>query len=312
MLQSKQAETKCKQCGIAIIQKRQGRARKYCSEKCRMRNYTQKNKSRHKYPKGVACCENCGQEYIRIKESAKKSCSHKCAQSLNRKAEVLQIRQATETRIRGGGIEDIRAYALELYLGGHNRKAVTEALGLAPHTLAHWAERYAQDDTGNWRRKSGTYTSRDYKLGVCGYSYEVAETAGEWLSCLNGIMQRDHDFNIDPTLLNRGLLIVCGVTNISKNADSLSMVIQSRLQMNPYDGRVFVFCGKTRDKIRYIYWDGNGFNVTSRRREAGTYPWPSPKYGNTMPISGADLELILCGKRDFSQAYKAYKYLQKP
>jgi transposase len=63
--------------------------------------------------------------------------------------------------------------------------------------------------------------------------------------------------------------------------------------MDPFRGDVFVYCSKRRDRIRYIYWNNDGFNVVSRRKENGGYPWPQQKFGAVISVTGKDLELIL-------------------
>jgi len=180
--------------------------------------------------------------------------------------------------------------------------AITDALGISLQTLKGWIRRYARESDGNWRRRRKSRPKMQAKR--IHYSYSESKTAAEWLSALREGVNDKQYCVCDSALESRSIFLVCGVTDIRKSAGSLSTVIQSRLRMNPFEGDVFAFCGKKRDQIRYIYWDGSGFNVVLRGRERGTYPWPPPKLGSVISITSEDFEVVLRGERDLSK-YRA-------
>jgi len=67
--------------------------------------------------------------------------------------------------------------------------------------------------------------------------------------------------------------------------------------MNPTEDMVvYVFVSKKREHLCYMYWDGSGYIVGTKRREKGLYPWPDKSLGDTLDISSDDLELIMHGK----------------
>ena len=37
---------------------------------------------------------------------------------------------------------------------------------------------------------------------------------------------------------------------------------------------LFLFCGGKRDRIKALYWEGNGFLLLYKRLEQGVYQWP--------------------------------------
>ena len=41
--------------------------------------------------------------------------------------------------------------------------------------------------------------------------------------------------------------------------DSLAYVVKSQLELNPFSGQVFLFCGRRKDRFKTLYWDGQGF-----------------------------------------------------
>ena len=40
------------------------------------------------------------------------------------------------------------------------------------------------------------------------------------------------------------------------------------------DLRKFLFCGRRKDRIKALYWEGNGFVLLYKRLENGSFQWP--------------------------------------
>ena len=53
--------------------------------------------------------------------------------------------------------------------------------------------------------------------------------------------------------------LVCGKTDTRQGIDSLAYVVKSQLELNPFSGQVFLFCGGRKDRFKALYWDGQGF-----------------------------------------------------
>ncbi len=53
--------------------------------------------------------------------------------------------------------------------------------------------------------------------------------------------------------------LACGVTDMRKSITGLSVLAQDRLRQNPASGAVFAFRGRKGDRIKLLYWDGQGF-----------------------------------------------------
>ena len=127
--------------------------------------------------------------------------------------------------------------------------------------------------------------------------YKKAGSAEEWISLLRchaqGIV-----YECDGIDFGCGKVhIVCGLLEMGRGADQLCAIISARLKMNPFSGDVYAFCGRERDQIRYIHWDGSGFKMTARRREYGRYIWPHPNLGAIITIDAKDFDFILRGQR---------------
>jgi len=63
-------------------------------------------------------------------------------------------------------------------------------------------------------------------------------------------------------------------TDMRKNFDGLSGVIESTLGANPLSGDAFIFINKRRDRIKLLLWDRDGFWIFYKRLEKGTFQLP--------------------------------------
>lgn len=68
--------------------------------------------------------------------------------------------------------------------------------------------------------------------------------------------------------------IVCGYTDLRRGIDGLAALVQQEFQLNPFSNCLFLFCGRRRDRIKALYWEGNGFVLLYKRLESGSFQWP--------------------------------------
>jgi DNA-binding transcriptional regulator YiaG len=93
----------------------------------------------------------------------------------------------------------------------------------------------------------------------------------------------------------RSVFAVCGFTRLNAGLEGLVSVLAYRLEENPYSGDVYVFCSKDRCRLRFIRWDGSGFQTGSRKIERGRYPWPGTHLGKTLEITQDEFQILLTG-----------------
>ena len=68
--------------------------------------------------------------------------------------------------------------------------------------------------------------------------------------------------------------IACGYTDLRKGIDGLATLVQSQFQLDPFTNTLFLFCGRRKDRIKALYWEGNGFVLLYKRLENGSFQWP--------------------------------------
>lgn len=79
-----------------------------------------------------------------------------------------------------------------------------------------------------------------------------------------------------------------------KQIDGLSVYVQEVLALNPLSAHLFVFRNRTRDKIKVLYWDNNGFCLLYKRLSRGRFPWPE-KHQAVLTCGLRELQWLLEG-----------------
>lgn len=70
------------------------------------------------------------------------------------------------------------------------------------------------------------------------------------------------------------IFIKPGPTDMRKQINGLTVLIQEELQHDPFTGNLYVFCNRNRRRLKIIYWDRNGFCMWLKRLEEEKFPWP--------------------------------------
>jgi transposase len=76
-----------------------------------------------------------------------------------------------------------------------------------------------------------------------------------------------------------------------KGIAGLSALTQDVLRQKPASGAVFAFRGRRGDRIKLLYWDGQGFCLYYKVLERGRFPWPSAQ-GGAVRMTSAQLAML--------------------
>lgn len=72
---------------------------------------------------------------------------------------------------------------------------------------------------------------------------------------------------------NKQIYLACGYTDMRKSINGLMIIVQSSFKLDPFSETLFVFCNKSRDRLKILEWDGNGFWLHLKRIERGHFSW---------------------------------------
>lgn len=73
---------------------------------------------------------------------------------------------------------------------------------------------------------------------------------------------------------NMKILLCSSPTDMRKSINGLCFLVDGELGENPSCGTFYVFCNRIRDKLKILYWDGNGFCLLYKRLEKGRFKIP--------------------------------------
>lgn len=68
--------------------------------------------------------------------------------------------------------------------------------------------------------------------------------------------------------------LACGYTDMRQGIDRLANIVSSTFQLDPFTPSLFLFCGRKRDRMKGLLWEGDGFLLLYKRLEEGHFQWP--------------------------------------
>ena len=97
-----------------------------------------------------------------------------------------------------------------------------------------------------------------------------------------------------------------GKTDMRKQINGLSIIVQQEMKLDPFCGALFLFCNKRRHLLKILYWDRTGFCLWLKRLEKDRFPWPM-NVSEVQQIDRERLSQLLTGI-DFWRAHEEVKY----
>lgn len=83
--------------------------------------------------------------------------------------------------------------------------------------------------------------------------------------------------------------------DMRKSIDSLSALVVEEFKNDPQSGHLFVFLNRSRDKVKIIYWNKNGFVLHYKRMERHRFVIPKLTDRLHFVISETQLNGLLAG-----------------
>jgi len=91
--------------------------------------------------------------------------------------------------------------------------------------------------------------------------------------------------------------LACGATDMRKSINGLATIVEGSFKLDPFNGALFVFCNRNRDRLKILEWDADGFWLYFKRLEKGHFRWPNEGETATMNLSGEELSILLGGAK---------------
>lgn len=85
--------------------------------------------------------------------------------------------------------------------------------------------------------------------------------------------------------------------DMRKQYDGLWTLATVHLRLDPFEGALFVFTNKTRNRLKLLHWDGTGVWVLAKRLEKGRFTWPKSARDGApqLTLAPAALTMLLAG-----------------
>jgi transposase len=99
-----------------------------------------------------------------------------------------------------------------------------------------------------------------------------------------------------------------GATDMRKGFNGLQGLVSGLLKQDPLSGHLFLFVNRRRDKLKILYWDGDGLAIWYKRLEQGTFQLPTvAEDQKSAEIRAEELTMLLRGI-DFSTVRRRKRY----
>ena len=84
--------------------------------------------------------------------------------------------------------------------------------------------------------------------------------------------------------------------DMRRSFDGLMAIVQTEFNRDIRQGDIFLFINKRRDRLKILWWDGDGLAIFMKRLERGTYQRPIMKSDSrSVLMDRTQLSLLLSG-----------------
>ena len=103
--------------------------------------------------------------------------------------------------------------------------------------------------------------------------------------------------------------LAVGATDLRKGFEGLYGLARDALGLDPLSGHLALFCNRQRNRLKILFWDGNGLWVCTKRLERGKYSWPTQLEESSACVTLSHDEFsLLLGGIDLSQTRRKNWY----
>ena len=96
--------------------------------------------------------------------------------------------------------------------------------------------------------------------------------------------------NINPSIK---VYLKTGVTDMRKGINGLCILAQTIVTDKKLDNAIFAFRGRRSDRVKLIWYDGQGFCLYYKCLDKGKFPWPKDDKEQKLSITQGQLSMLL-------------------
>ncbi|MBR6968532.1 MAG: IS66 family insertion sequence element accessory protein TnpB [Ruminococcus sp.] len=68
--------------------------------------------------------------------------------------------------------------------------------------------------------------------------------------------------------------VACGYTDLRRGIDGLAAIVMGQFGKSIDEESLFLFCGRRTDRIKALYFSGDGYILLYKRLNNGRFQWP--------------------------------------
>lgn len=72
----------------------------------------------------------------------------------------------------------------------------------------------------------------------------------------------------------RNYYVACGYTDLRRSIDGLAAIVTQQFGQELNEDSLFLFCGRRTDRIKALYFSGDGYILLYKRLNNGSFQWP--------------------------------------
>ncbi len=83
--------------------------------------------------------------------------------------------------------------------------------------------------------------------------------------------------------------------DMRKSIDGLAYIVEQKFKLPTQSDMMFVFHNRHCDKVKILYWDGDGFCLLYKRLERGQFHFPKHITTDKYTVTDSELDWLLHG-----------------
>jgi transposase len=80
-----------------------------------------------------------------------------------------------------------------------------------------------------------------------------------------------------------------------KAINGLVAMVEGELELDPFNADLFIFCNRSRNLVKMIAWEGNGFVLWMKRLEKSRFKWPLSMPIDVLQLNTQEINWLLDG-----------------